>query len=97
MDGSLSGSINGMDITPEGVHFVTGESGEKKRKPSPAYLNGAMDPAGGRLLEISTAGSKGRVVRFRLDAAAGVAGKERGTSHISLRGNFCAHQPWRHK
>lgn len=65
MDGSLSGSINGMDITPEGVHFVTGESGEKKRKPSPAYLNGAMDPAGGRLLEISTAGSKGHVVRFR--------------------------------
>uniref|UniRef100_A0A8D1FLQ2 Cilia- and flagella-associated protein 52 n=1 Tax=Sus scrofa TaxID=9823 RepID=A0A8D1FLQ2_PIG len=24
LDGSLSGSINGMDITPEGVHFVTG-------------------------------------------------------------------------
>ena len=26
LDGSLSGAINGMDITVEGVHFVTGQS-----------------------------------------------------------------------
>lgn len=28
----MSGSINGMDITVEGVYFVTGEFWDKKKK-----------------------------------------------------------------
>lgn len=60
LEGSLSGAINGMDITVEGVHFVTGQSWDKRRKPSPAYLNGKVELPGGRQLEVTTKGSKGQ-------------------------------------
>ncbi|XP_023385618.1 cilia- and flagella-associated protein 52 [Pteropus vampyrus] len=55
LEGSLSGSINGMDITVEGVYFVTGEfwNKKKKKKPSPTYLDRNMEFPGRRQLKVT--------------------------------------------
>lgn len=59
----MSGSINGMDITVEGVYFVTGEfwdKKKKKKKPSLTYLDRNMEFPGRRQLKVTKKGSKGQ-------------------------------------
>lgn len=60
LDGSLSGAVNGMDITVEGVHFVTGQSWDQRRKPGLAYLMETWNSLAGGQLEVTPEGSKGQ-------------------------------------
>lgn len=60
LDGSLSGAVNGMDITVEGVHFVTGQSWDQRIKPSLAYLNGNLEFPGRGATGVTPEGSKGQ-------------------------------------
>lgn len=91
LEGSLSGSINGMDITAEGVHFVTGQSRDRKRKRSRAYFSGNIGLAGGRQQEVMTKVSSGQ--RGYIQACA-LRGWKRNIQKPTLQGEeTSAHGP----